>query len=544
MSRQENKKSIGFIIFAIILSVILVIFTGGLIYQIFKLQILPDNILIPIILVLILLTLIFVLLINFSTHGLVSKILCSLMVVVLSAVYGLGNYYLYSTNTTLETVTDQGNKAKNTVSVVVLNSSGLENVNSLEGSKLGVLKTIGNEATKKSLTDLKKNNVTYTKKTYDNMLGMLKALYDGEVDAIVLNEAYRSNVCDLEDYTNFNNDTKVIHKTVYYTKENSSSLAVSDITSKPFNILISGNDSFGSLDENSRSDVDMLVTINPVTSTILLTSIPRDSYVKEVCNDYACNYGVYDKLTHTGIYGVDTTKDTIENLLDIDINYVYRVNFTSMIDIVDALGGVDVTVPEGMAVSKFYTNSNLEGVHEGENHLDGKRALAYSRERKAYLDGDLQRARNQQQVLQAMFKKATSPEIIKNYTSLLKALIGAFDTNMTTKEITSFIKYQIQAKPSWKFEQFVLKGDNDLRMSAELGSEVSVVILYDSYINIAHDKIQAVLDGQSSDTVEADDDVPAGTLSEEEIEAQIQYGLMTEAPIDEEGSEIYYGTGN
>ncbi len=541
MSRQENKKSIGFIIFAIILSVTLVVFTGGLVYQIFKLQILPDNILIPIILVLILLTLIFVLLINFSAHGLVSKILCSLMVVVLSAVYGLGNYYLYSTNTTLETVTDQGNKAKNTVSVVVLNSSGLENVNSLEGSKLGVLKTIGNEATKKSLTDLKKNNVTYTKKTYDNMLGMLKALYDGEVDAIVLNEAYRSNVCDLEDYANFNNDTKVIHKTVYYTKENSSSLAVSDITSKPFNILISGNDSFGSLDENSRSDVDMLVTINPVTSTILLTSIPRDSYVKEVCNDYACNYGVYDKLTHTGIYGVDTTKDTIENMLDIDINYVYRVNFTSMIDIVDALGGVDVTVPEGMAVSKFYTNSNLEGVHEGENHLDGKRALAYSRERKAYLDGDLQRARNQQQVLQAMFKKATSPEIIKNYTSLLKALIGAFDTNMTTKEITSFIKYQIQAKPSWKFEQFVLKGDNDLKMSAELGSEVSVVILYDSYINIAHDKIQAVLDGQSSDIVEADDDVPAGTLSEEEIEAQIQYGLMTEAPIDEEGSEIYYG---
>ncbi len=541
MSRQENKKSIGFIIFAIILSVILVVFTGGLVYQIFKLQILPDNILIPIILVLILLTLIFVLLINFSTHGLVSKILCSLMVVVLSAVYGLGNYYLYSTNTTLETVTDQKNRAKNTVSVVVLNSSSLENVNSLDGSKLGVLKTIGNEATKKSLADLKKNNVTYTKKTYDNMLGMLKALYNGEVDAIVLNEAYRSNVCDLEDYINFNNDTKVIHKTVYYTKENSSSLAVSDITSKPFNILISGNDSFGSLDENSRSDVDMLVTINPVTSTILLTSIPRDSYVKEVCNDYACNYGVYDKLTHTGIYGVDTTKDTIENLLDIDINYVYRVNFTSMIDIVDALGGVDVTVPEGMAVSKFYTNSNLEGVHEGENHLDGKRALAYSRERKAYLDGDLQRARNQQQVLQAMFKKATSPEIIKNYTSLLKALIGAFDTNMTTKEITSFIKYQIQAKPSWKFEQFVLKGDNDLKMSAELGSEVSVVILYDSYINIAHDKIQAVLDGQSSDTVEADDDVPAGTLSEEEIEAQIQYGLMTEAPIDEEGSEIYYG---
>ena len=212
-----------------------------------------------------------------------------------------------------------------------------------------------------------------------------------------------------------------------------------------------------------------------------------------------------------------------------------------MINIVDALGGVDVTVDKGMAVSKFYTNSTLKGVHEGKNHLDGKRALAYSRERKAYLDGDVQRARNQQQVLQAMFKKATSPDIIKNYTSLLNALIDAFDTNMTTSEITSFIKYQIQARPSWKFEQFVLKGDSALRVSPEIGSEVSVVLLYDSYINTAHEKIQAVLDGKSSDTVESDEDVPAGTLSEEEIEAQIQYGIMTEPPVDEEGSDIYYG---
>ena len=544
MSRQENKKTIGFIRFAIILSVILVIFTGGLIYQIIKLQILPDNILIPGILAIVLFSVILFILINFCTHGIISKIIYSILVIIISVVYGFGNYYLYSTNATLETVTDQSSLSKNTVSVVALNSSSLEDVNSLNGTKIGVLRTIGKESTKKSLSDLKKNNVTYTKKTYDNMLGILKALYDGEVDAIVLNEAYRSNVCDLEDYTNFNNDTKVIHKTVYYTKENSSLLAVSDITSKPFSILISGNDSFGSLDETSRSDVDMLVTINPVTSTILMTSIPRDSYVEEVCDDYACNYGAYDKLTHTGIYGVDTTKDTVENLLGIDINYVFRVNFTSMIDIVDALGGIDIDVAEGMAVSRFYTNSTLEGVHEGTNHLDGKRALAYSRERKAYIDGDVQRARNQQQVLQAMFKKATSPEIITKYTSLLKALTHAFDTNMSTKEITSFIKYQIQAKPSWKFEQYVLKGDNDLQVSPELGSEVSVIQLYPSSIHTAAEKIQAVLDGKSSETVEAEEDIPAGTLSQEEIEAQIQQGLLTEIDENEEGSEIYYGTGN
>ena len=541
MSRQEEKKSIVFIIFAVLLSIVLVVFTGALIYQLYKLQVLPDNILVPFILAIALFGLILLLLLNFCTHGIVSKIIYSFLVIAICVVYGFGNFYLYSTKQTLTKVTDQSNKAKNTVSVVALNSSKLEDVKSLDGSKLGVLNNIGKESTKKSLKDIDKNKVTYTKETYDNVPSLVKALYEGSVDAIILNEAYRSNVCDIEEYTNFNNETKVVHQTVYYTKENSSPLAVSDITSKPFNILISGNDSFGALDENSRSDVDMLITINPVTSTILLTSIPRDSFVKEVCDDYACNYGVTDKLTHTGIYGVDTTKNTIENLLDIEINYVYRVNFTSMINIVDALGGVDVTVDPGMAVSKFYTNSNLEGVHEGENHLDGKRALAYSRERKAYLDGDVQRARNQQQVLQAMFKKATSPEIITNYANLLNALIGAFDTNMTTEEITSFIKYQIQAKPNWKFEQFVLKGVNDMQVSPELGSEVSVLILYDSYVSVAHDKIQAVLNGKSSDTVQAEEDTPAGTLSEEEIEAQIQYGLMTEAPIEDEGADIYYG---
>lgn len=540
MSRYEEKRSIGFTIFAIILSVILVVFAAALVYQIIHLQVLPENLLIPIVLVVILFSLILLLLINFSTHGIVSKIIMSILVIMISAFYGLGNYYLYSTSNTLSMVTTQAKQSKNTVSVIVLSSSSNEDLKSLDSAKIGALKTIGKEGTQKSIKDIKKNNVSFTKKTFDNVPSLVKALYDGDVDAILLNEAYRSNVCDLEDYANFNTDTKVIYQTVYYTREGNSALAVSDITTKPFSILISGNDSFGSLDENSRSDVDMVVTINPVTSTILLTSIPRDSFVTEVCDDYACNYGVEDKLTHTGIYGVDTTKDTVEKLLGIDINYVFRVNFTSMINIVDSLGGVDITVDKGMAVSKFYTNSTLEGVHEGKNHLDGKRALAYSRERKAYIDGDVQRARNQQQVLQAMFKKATSPEIITRYSSLLKALEGAFDTNMTTKEITSFIKYQIQAKPNWKFEQYVLKGDSDLRVSPEIGSEVSVVLLYDSSIEIASEKIQAVLNGKSSDTVEADEDVPAGTLSEDQIEAQIQEGLMTEEPVQEEGSDIYY----
>lgn len=537
MSKNPNQRSLGFTIFAIVLSIVLVATAGIMVYEILKLEILPSNILLPVILVIILFSLILLLLINFCAHGLATKIIFSFLVILISVAYGLGDYYLYSTASTLNIVTEQAAKSKNTVSLIVMAESTKTDVQDINGSKIGVLKNINKEGTKKSLNDISKQNIGYSTEKFDNVPAMLQALYEGEVDAIILNEAYRSNVSEIENYGNFNNETKVIHQTVYYTKEANNSLAVSDITSKPFTILITGNDSFGTLDEVSRSDVNMIVTINPLTSTILMTSIPRDAFVTEVCDDYACNYGVEDKLTHTGIYGADTTKDTLENLLDIDINYIFRVNFSSMIDIVDALGGIDIDVAEGMAVSRFYSDSTLEGVHEGQNHLNGKRALAYSRERKAYLDGDVQRARNQQQVLQAMFKKASSPEIITKYSNILKAVGKAFDTNMTTKEITSFIKYQLQANPSWKFEQYVLKGENTLKVSPELGMEVSAVELYAYSIQTASEKIEAVLDGKSSDTIETEEDIPAGTLSEEEIEAQIQQGLYEAQYFGEETPE-------
>ena len=537
MSKNPNQRSLGFTIFAIVLSIVLVVTAGIMVYEILKLEILPSNILLPVILVIILFSLILLLLINFCAHGLATKIIFSFLVILISVAYGLGDYYLYSTASTLNIVTEQAAKSKNTVSLIVMAESTKTDVQDINGSKIGVLKNINKEGTKKSLNDISKQNIGYSTEKFDNVPAMLQALYEGEVDAIILNEAYRSNVSEIENYGNFNNETKVIHQTVYYTKEANNSLAVSDITSKPFTILITGNDSFGTLDEVSRSDVNMIVTINPLTSTILMTSIPRDAFVTEVCDDYACNYGVEDKLTHTGIYGADTTKDTLENLLDIDINYIFRVNFSSMIDIVDALGGIDIDVAEGMAVSRFYSDSTLEGVHEGQNHLNGKRALAYSRERKAYLDGDVQRARNQQQVLQAMFKKASSPEIITKYSNILKAVGKAFDTNMTTKEITSFIKYQLQASPSWKFKQYVLKGENTLKVSPELGMEVSAVELYAYSIQTASEKIEAVLDGKSSDTIETEEDIPAGTLSEEEIEAQIQQGLYEAQYYGEETPE-------
>ena len=447
---------------------------------------------------------------------------------------GFGSVYLQHTADTLKKVTEQAGKVKTTVSVISLASSSYEEIDDLMNKKIATLKNIDQLGTKKSLDDINSQDVKIEKVEYDNVPAQVKALYDGEVDAIVLNEVYRTNVSELENFSDFSNQTKVVYQTVFYTDTANEPLAVSDITTNPFNILITGNDSYGEFEEMSRSDVNMIVTVNPVTSTVLMTSIPRDYFVEEVCDDYACNYGATDKLTHTGIYGVSTTNDTHENLLGIEINYTFRVNFSSMENIVDAIGGIDIEVAPGMAVSKFYSDSTLEGVTEGTNHLDGKRALAYSRERKAYLDGDTQRARNQQQVLEAIIDKVTSPTILTNYSQLLEALGNAFETNMTMDEITSLVQYQIQAMPEWNFEQYVLSGYGDMQVSPELGTEVSVVIPDTNSVSIASQKIAAVLNGESSSTIESEEDVPAGTLSQEQIEAQIQEGLLTE------GGYYYY----
>lgn len=240
---------------------------------------------------------------------------------------------------------------------------------------------------------------------FDSVQALVKALYDNEVDAIILNKSYEANVTDIEEYQDFTTKTKRIYNTVYYTNDKTESLAVSNITTHPFTIEISGNDAYGDLEEDSRSDVNMLVTINPNTSTVLLTSIPRDYYIQYACEDGECAVGKLDKLTHTGMSGVDTTRDTLSQLIGVDINYVCRINFDGAKNIVDALGGVDVNVDPGLAVDTFYTDSTLQGVTEGINHLDGARALAFARERYAYEDGDKQRVRNQQIVLEALVKK-------------------------------------------------------------------------------------------------------------------------------------------
>lgn len=220
-----------------------------------------------------------------------------------------------------------------------------------------------------------------------------------------------------------------------------------DVTSKPFNIYISGMDTTGKITEEARSDVNMIITVNPKTHKVLMTSIPRD-YLVELQN------GEKDKLTHTGLMGIDETTSDVEDLLGIKINYYVKVNYNTLKDLVNSIGGITINSDKA-----FISYIGKYRFVEGENQLDGAKALAYARERHAYSDGDNHRVRNQQEVLQAIVKKLTgSTTLLTRYNKILKYLAPTMEMNLTRAEVKALVKFQLGKNPKWKFESNSLEG--------------------------------------------------------------------------------------
>lgn len=492
--KEQNKVLRGI---GIVLSILLVVASFYLLYQLIKINVLPTKLLFLITIIFVLLDAIFALLLCYYTRAIVSKIICVVITLVLIFGSCMGGYYISKTGSLLTNITNVTKHAKNTVSVVVKQSSDIKNKSQLNGLSVGTLRTIGTQGSSKALKELSKDGIVMNQNEYDSLSAMLEAFYNGEVDSIIINESSRSQILDMESYADFDNNTRVVYQTSYKVENTDKANAVSDITSKPFNVLISGSDTRGGFDENGRSDVIMVATINPKTSTILLTSVPRDFYVTTACDAAdGCMQGALDKITHTGIHGTNTTKRTVEQLLGIEINYTFKVGFDTVTDLVDALGGVDVYVEPGYAVT-----TSTFSVHEGTNHLDGEHALAYARERYSYTEGDRQRTKNQQQVLMGIVNEATKPSVITKYASIMDAMANTFSTTMSNDEITSLIKYQINNNPKWKMEQYMVDGTGDTLMCAELGDAASVMVPDQSTVKLAKDKINAVLAGKSADDV-------------------------------------------
>lgn len=488
-------------VLSILLSVVLVISSFYLLYQVIRLNVLPSKFLFPLTIGVVVLDAIFVLLLVYFNKNMVSKIICVVLTLLVCAASCFGGYYISKTKSVLSNITNVAKNAKNTVSVIVKESSSIKNKSQLNGVSVGSLR-LNEQGSKKALKELSSEGIVLNQTEYDSMTALLEAFYNGEVDSIIINESSRSQILDMEAYSNFDSNTRVVYQTSYKVKNNDSATSVSDITSKPFNVLISGSDTRGGFDENGRSDVIMVATVNPKTHTILLTSVPRDFYVTTVCDaGDGCMQGALDKITHTGMHGTNTTKRTVEQLLGIEINYTFKVGFDTVTDLVDAVGGVDVTVEPGYECNNFLHAPGLS-VHAGVNHLNGEQALGYARERYAYTEGDRQRTKNQQQVLMGIIDKITSPSIITNYAAIMDSMANTFSTTMSNDEITDLIKYQLNNNPTWNMEQYMVDGTGDTLMCAELGDAASVMVPDQSTVKLAKDKISAVLAGKSSTEVQ------------------------------------------
>ena len=346
-----------------------------------------------------------------------------------------------------------------TMSIAVLKDSEIESVSQLES----VAAPVDNdqENVQKLIDDIQKNQQkTLMVTSIESYLEAYKQLQSGEVKAIVLNEAFE-NIIESE-YPNHADTIKKIY--IMGVKKKVKGPKVSK--GNGMTIYVSGIDTYGPINSVSRSDVNILMTVNTDTKEVLLTTTPRDSYVPIA--DGGNNQ--YDKLTHAGIYGVDASIHTLENLYDIDINYYARLNFTSFLKLIDLLGGIDVYNDQ-----EFNAHTN-NGKHYpvGNLHLNSTDALGFVRERYALADGDRDRGRNQQKVITAIIQKLTSTEVLTNYSAVIQGLQESVQTNMPVEVMTDLVNRQLEKGGKYDVQSQDLKGTGrmDLPSYAMPGSQL------------------------------------------------------------------------
>lgn len=373
------------------------------------------------------------------------KAVASVFAVILILVTSLGSYYMGSTLNFFGKIS--GTKQTHDYYAVVRAESAYEKLADIEGQTVGIMSD-SDEIYLQAQEKLKEK-VDVSLAELGSFDDVASALLNEEAEVIFFNSAYYDMA--LEEVEGFTTESTRIIGDIDVTVEQETSAKAVNVTEDPFNVYVSGIDTTGSIGNISRSDVNMVMTVNPKTKTILLTSIPRDYYVT------LASKGALDKLTHSGLYGIDETTSTVENLLGIDINYYIKVNFTTVIKLVDTLGGITVN-------SEYnFSAAGMDGVTynfvAGPNQLNGQAALAFSRERYSFSSGDNQRVKNQQAVITGIINKCTSSaSILTNYAGILNSVEDNIQTNMTQSEMTALVKMQLGDMSGWTIKQCSLSG--------------------------------------------------------------------------------------
>lgn len=474
-SKKQNKKiqSISIVIF--ILYLLISFITLGIVIY---LNVLPFKYISILLLIYVIFTLLFGLFIVKKNIKSGFKIFMDIILCIFIMIYSFGLVYLNKTLNFMEKIKSKGYQTEEYY-ILVLKNSSYENLSDIENKELAIYN--GDENYNKALEDIKKK-INLQEKKYDNYADAVNAVMNKKVTSVLISSAYKSIL--EEQIDQFNEKLKILDTTTIKVKSEIQTDNI-DVTKQSFNVYISGIDIYGDISLVSRSDVNMIATVNPNTHQVLLTSIPRDYYVR-----LHNTTGYKDKLTHAGLYGINMSITTIEDLFDIDIDYYVRVNFTTLVNLVDAIGGIDITSDKAFT---SYTNKSCT-YQKGKNHLDGKCALAFSRERYAYSEGDRHRVQNQQTVITAILNKAlSSSTLVKKYTSILQSMGDSFQTNIPQDKIYALVNMQLDSMPKWNITSISVNGKDSSNYTYSYSSGKLYVMEPDmSTVALATSKIKEV----------------------------------------------------
>ena len=423
------------------------------------------------------------------------KLICGALAVLLSAGMIYGTVAAGAVQSALSKISGIMVE-KQVTAVIVMKEDEAADLGDTKGYRFGILADRDTENTRQILAAMEKSMGTVETAAYDTPAEMADALYDDEVQALILNEGYIPLLTEQENYQDVSDRTKIIYE--YITKHEITAIKpTGSITKQPFVVYCSGSDEQDSdITAKTRSDVNILAVVNPKTRQILLINTPRDYYLPLAFN------GEMDKLTHAGLYGVQESMAVLDNLYGTKTSYYGRVNFWGLIDVVDALGGIDVysdysfTTSAGDVAGYGYRTYSYT---EGWNHLDGLEALMFARERHSFSDGDNQRGRNQMKVVQAIIEKAASPSVLANYQDLLKALSENFVTNISYDQITSLVQMMQKEGFSWNIQAMSARegsGDTYQYCYSAPGDPLYVMPPDYEYVNTIKSVVDQVMNGE------------------------------------------------
>ncbi|AGN24810.1 LCP family protein [Erysipelothrix amsterdamensis] len=447
-------------------------------YAIYKFNAIPTKYLMIIVGVILLLFLIGALITMLTKPGKL-KNFGKVYSLILSLLLLLGTRYLVTGNSFLGKLTG-ANKDTHVISVVVMKDSKYKSIEDVKELPIGANTRLDSKNItkgKKLIDEKYKSDINIV--DYEDYTELANDLYDGTQEVILLSEAHRGFIQD--EVKDFDEKTRIIG-TVAYEEEVDFKNKNADVMKDTFSMFVTGIDTYGPVSSVSRSDVNMIMTVDPKNKQILLTSIPRDYHVE------LASFGAYDKLTHAGIYGVGESMATLENLFDIDIDYFVKVNFSSVETIIDALGGVDVY--------SRYAFQSFAGVYfdEGINHVDGRNGLIFARERYNLPNGDNDRVKNQQALITGILKKAMSPAIITNYTSILNSVSDSFQMSMEESDFKKLIKQQINDMSDWDIQSYAVTGTGSSSTTTYSMPGPALYVMEPNYDTVrqAHDYIEAM----------------------------------------------------